>query len=301
MRRPPLVTMVTFNRLGNTIPSLNSLLSCEEDFDLYIIDNGSRDKTWEYLQTINDPRIKEKKRFDGNIGGAAAGNYGLSHRLPDQDWLNFEYDTVIHSKKFISDFREAYRLVPEAGAFSATILVDGVSFLEGLRKELPAHRFFFREGKEFLDSPTMGYCWYIPYETMNELGYLDEVSYGQDADFNFRIRSGLKRMTSYATWITCIMAPFGGVCETCPVNGNLCPGNKMCTKYYSRITTKFTEIRDIYKIDNLIQQRLLGGMSFKCSSVFGKEPMPENEKKMSLDNIDLYKKLYNDFLETLND
>jgi hypothetical protein len=26
----------------------------------------------------------------------------------------------------------------------------------------------------------------------------------------------------------------------------------MCTKYYSRITTKFTEIRDIYKIDNLI-------------------------------------------------
>ena len=76
----PIISFVTFNRLGLTIRNLERLLESKDNFELYIIDNNSTDDTWEYLKSVNDPRIVEKKRFDLNRGIVYAMNYVISHR-----------------------------------------------------------------------------------------------------------------------------------------------------------------------------------------------------------------------------
>ena len=76
----PIVIFVTWNRLGVTISNLKALLKTEDDFDLYIIDNGSIDGTADYLSSLKDNRIKEIKILDKNYGLIYAANYGISKR-----------------------------------------------------------------------------------------------------------------------------------------------------------------------------------------------------------------------------
>ena len=60
---PPLISYSTFHRMGLTVRNLNSLLRTTDDFELHIIDNNSQDDTWEYIQSLNDSRIKSRTRF----------------------------------------------------------------------------------------------------------------------------------------------------------------------------------------------------------------------------------------------
>ena len=62
----PLISFVSFNRMGSTVKSLLSLLETREDFDLYITDNDSRDKTWEWMNSLIDPRIKKIRKSEKN-------------------------------------------------------------------------------------------------------------------------------------------------------------------------------------------------------------------------------------------
>lgn len=65
------VTLIflTCNRLEYTKKSLPALLADKnEEFNLYIWDNNSKDGTQEYLKSIKDPRIKEIVLSDHNAG-----------------------------------------------------------------------------------------------------------------------------------------------------------------------------------------------------------------------------------------
>jgi hypothetical protein len=75
---PPMVSFITWNRLGLTDRNLKALLRTDEDFELYLADNNSRDGTWYYLSSLSDPRIKSRVRFDANRGPVYAANYHLS-------------------------------------------------------------------------------------------------------------------------------------------------------------------------------------------------------------------------------
>lgn len=298
MRRPPLVSYLTFNRLGNTAITLPSLLRTYDDFELYLIDNGSRDDTWQFLQDTRDPRIKHLKKFEDNVGGAHGLNYALSFRKPDQDWVNFEYDVRIHDKNFITNFQKTYAAFPEFGGLSATLYPDQLKLIKGMIKGAP-HRLIERNDiKVYVDS-IMGFCSYIPYETMNELGYYDEVNCLLDIELNQRIIKCLKKRTGYAMDIHGSATAAGGECSTCIAYHEPCHSNRKCIHYYSRIITKVTEVVNAEVVEELTRKRLNGELAIYCNSIYSGTPMEPEDEKASLHIIELFKKFSDEFLATV--
>ena len=84
---PPLVSFVTWNRLGLTAKNLKALLDTSDDFELHIVDNNSSDDTREYIQHLKDERIKSIKKFDLNMGPIHAVNFNLSKREESQYFI----------------------------------------------------------------------------------------------------------------------------------------------------------------------------------------------------------------------
>jgi len=69
------LVFITYNRLEYSKLALASVLADPtEEFSLTIWDNGSTDDTREYLESVDDPRIKEKIFSKENIGQTAAVN-----------------------------------------------------------------------------------------------------------------------------------------------------------------------------------------------------------------------------------
>ncbi|MFU0828330.1 MAG: Glycosyl transferase family 2 [Lachnoclostridium sp.] len=114
-RIPPFINFVTFNRMGLTIRNLNNLLDSDEDFELHIIDCNSKDNTWDFIQTLNDKRIKSKTRFTLNLGPIYPLNYSLTKRKPGQYFITVDSDTFIKTKNWIARFMEVFDAFPEVG------------------------------------------------------------------------------------------------------------------------------------------------------------------------------------------
>lgn len=112
---PPFLSYITFNRLGLTAKSLKSILDTPEDFEMHIIDSNSKDDTWEYIESVNDPRIKSKIRLPVNAGPIPALNMNLTKRRPDQYFFTVDNDIVIRTKDWISRFMKVFNAFPEVG------------------------------------------------------------------------------------------------------------------------------------------------------------------------------------------
>lgn len=112
---PPFLSYVTFNRLGLTARSLKSILDTSDDFEMHIIDSNSKDNTWEYIQSVTDPRIKSKTRLPVNVGPIPALNLNLTRRRPDQYFFTVDCDIAIKTKDWISRFMKVFNTFPEAG------------------------------------------------------------------------------------------------------------------------------------------------------------------------------------------
>jgi len=70
------IVLVTHNRLEYTKKSISRLLEDpNEEFDLYLWDNASKDETREYLKNVKDPRIVETVLSKDNQGQTGAMNY----------------------------------------------------------------------------------------------------------------------------------------------------------------------------------------------------------------------------------
>lgn len=68
----PVVCFISYDRLGVTANNLDTLLKTEDDFELYIVDNFSKERNWDFIMSLNDDRIKEKIRFSKNYGSICA-------------------------------------------------------------------------------------------------------------------------------------------------------------------------------------------------------------------------------------
>lgn len=112
---PPFINFVTFNRMGLTIKNLNNILDSDEDFELHIIDCNSKDNTWDYINSLNDSRIKSKTRFSLNLGPIYPLNYSLTKRKPGQYYITVDSDTFIKTKNWIARFMEVFDAFPEVG------------------------------------------------------------------------------------------------------------------------------------------------------------------------------------------
>lgn len=178
----PIVSFIAFNKAGIVARDLQTLLDTSEDFELYIVDNGSKDDTWKFIETLEDKRIKEKKRFDVNRGCVYALNYILSHRKPGQYFVHIDSDMYLHTDKWFQTFLEAFRLFPELGIVGATTYKE-------LQGEETKYKLTTKEGLSLYKlSGIMGCFMCIRPEVFDLLGYFCEETCGADTDIAKRVR-----------------------------------------------------------------------------------------------------------------
>jgi glycosyltransferase involved in cell wall biosynthesis len=177
----PLVIYVTWNRLGITSQNLKALFKTEDDFDLYIIDNGSIDGTRDYLKSLKDNRIKEIKLLDENYGLIYAANYGISKRKKGQPLVNIDQDVHITSKNWVKNLESVVKEFPEVG------LIGNVR--SGYFEERNAkYEEIIRNGVKLWKSNfILGCMMYHPAHVMDKLGYWSEELHLADLEINSRI------------------------------------------------------------------------------------------------------------------
>jgi glycosyltransferase involved in cell wall biosynthesis len=184
---PPLISYVVFHRLGLTVQSLPGILSGNEDFELHIIDSNSSDGTWDYLMSIDDPRIKSVERFEINHGKTFAVNTILSKRKPEQYFFHIDNDVHIETKDWIKRFMAVFEGFPEAGLL-------GVKPEEGYLPPVVPKKMGAITYLELCDNLSdvernyvPGCCFGMKPELIQKIGYLCEENYAGDRDLSYRV------------------------------------------------------------------------------------------------------------------
>lgn len=109
------IVLVTHNRLEYTRLALASLLAdAAEEFSLTIWDNASTDGTQEYLESVDDPRIKEKIFSKENIGQTGAMNYAWSKT--NVELVGKLDNDCLVTPGWTRIFAKAHQDIPELGA-----------------------------------------------------------------------------------------------------------------------------------------------------------------------------------------
>lgn len=186
----PFISYITFNRLGLTAKNLDSLLKTTDDFELHILDSNSNDGTWEYLQSVNDPRIKSRNRLDMNRGPIYAVNLNLSKRKGDQYFIALDSDVQVLTPDWISRFMKVFETFPEAGLLGVPKTAPYQPFLPPvISMEKPGAGYL--QLKEGIVGATLdfvpGHCVCLRPELLNLIGYWSEESYFGDAEICIRV------------------------------------------------------------------------------------------------------------------
>jgi glycosyltransferase involved in cell wall biosynthesis len=81
------VIIPTFNRLNNLKIALNSVLQQSyQEFEIIIIDDGSIDKTREYIESLNNSKIRYEWQENSGLPSVARNN-GI--KLATNEWISF--------------------------------------------------------------------------------------------------------------------------------------------------------------------------------------------------------------------
>jgi glycosyltransferase involved in cell wall biosynthesis len=180
---PPLVSFITWNRLGLTARNLKALLATTDEFELHLVDNNSQDGTWEYLQDLKDSRIKSRTRFEANRGPVYAGNYNLAKRAKDQYFITVDSDVNIHTPDWISRFLEAFRQFPEVGLLGAVSREYYDRYRQPLIEKEKNGTGYLQLHRGFVE----GCCQCLRPELLDQIGYWSEECCLGDAEICFRI------------------------------------------------------------------------------------------------------------------
>jgi glycosyltransferase involved in cell wall biosynthesis len=186
----PLLSYITYNRLGLTARSLKSILDTPEDFEMHIVDSNSKDDTWEYIQSLSDGRIKSKTRLKVNSGPIFALNLNLTKRKPDQYFFSVDSDVVIKTKDWVSRFMEVFHAFPDVG-------------LLGVQRTAPYYPIYTQvnprsnNGAVYLELKhayvdvlldfVHGCCMAMRPELIKEIGYWSEETCYGDAELSPRV------------------------------------------------------------------------------------------------------------------
>ncbi|PKM94206.1 MAG: glycosyl transferase [Firmicutes bacterium HGW-Firmicutes-1] len=186
---PPMVSFVTWNRAGLNARNLTALLKTTDDFELYIIDNGSKDDTWEFIQSLEDDRIKLRERFEVNRGLVYAMNYILRKRKKEQFYITLDSDVSVLTEDFVRKYMNVMDAFPEVGLLGA---VRDTFFEE---KNIKSQLIAQNDEGFYPFHIIVGCCICIRPEVFEYLGYWNEETCGADIDICARIN----KMTPYKT------------------------------------------------------------------------------------------------------
>jgi len=181
-----IICFLYWNRLGLTAKNLDSLLRSKEEFDLYIVDNNSKDDTFKYLKSLKDSRIKEIKRFNVNRGLVYAANYVISKRKEKEDFMYIENDVEMKTSYFLKNIKKLLDNFPEVGILGN---VRDTYFEEERVKAAKIEKTEIIRNNSILRKTDrlVGCCLFFPGEVMDKLGYFNETGFG-DSELSQRVR-----------------------------------------------------------------------------------------------------------------
>ncbi len=261
----PLVCFLSYNRAGAAASNLKALLQTEDDFELCIVDNGSVDGIWEYIETLKDDRIKIKHRFERNYGVVYAINYGLSKRTKNQPFIHIENDVWVKEPHFIQKFEQTLSAFPDLGLIGA---VSKAHFDTKLSTLVPVKS----HGKTCYYANMLIGCFnYLTPEVIELIGYWNEETCGADKEIGPRINLFTPFRTAYTgefyvdfrTQIHCDACPMLNLCRferTVPC--------ECCREFYPKLYThkSFASVANL-KTQHYLEAIKSGKRSFYSASV----------------------------------
>jgi glycosyltransferase involved in cell wall biosynthesis len=278
-----------------------SLLESTDDFELYLFDNFSQDHTWEYLNSLTDPRIKIRKRFNHNIGGAAAVNYALLSRKKDQDFGAFETRCTLKTKNFISIFQSILDADDTIVGLSGTYTMgrDQLTYYNELGKQFPDNIKIVNQYRLYKGG-IWGFCMLLRYELFDHFGFFDEASYAGDIDMNQRIINGLKKELCYVLDVHCSYSSQENMnCTECMKLQNICLGNNFCMKYYLPLMRHFY-LENCSELNERAAARVKE-RKFFCDTIYRQDStLTSEEKEIIKKNIKFFSEKYDKHIQEVN-
>lgn len=299
---PPFLSYITFNRLGLTARSLKSILDTPEDFEMHIIDSNSKDDTWEYIQSLNDSRIKSKTRLTTNSGPVFALNLNLSKRREDQYFFSVDSDVVIKTKDWITRFMEVFKTFPDVGLLGVQrtapyfpVYPQVIPKTQGKVTYLELKNGYVDVLLDFIHGCCMG----MRPELIKEIGYWSEETCYGDAELSPRVvnytnfKAGFMSdqnmipliVIDMAQNITCAECIAKGYCKQDKVS-NTCFNIHMGSYKNAPFATQFK-----WKYLEFFKELEEGKRSVYCASIQDADSIATHEynKEWAMENMNYYK------------
>lgn len=292
---PPLISYVTFNRLGLTINNLSSILHSTDDFEMHIIDNNSTDNTWKYLLSLNDSRIMSRSRFEVNSGQIYAINLNLTKRKPEQYFITLDNDVFIETKDWITRFMKVFDAFPEAGLLGVQRdqsysemppvvlkIQNGIYYLE-IDKSYP----------DIMRNYVPGCCMCLRPELINQIGYWCEENCFGDIELSNRVNNYTNFMAGFITNIS-IKTPQIIDCTACQYN-HQCSVNKHCDTCFTEYSKLYINLdfrnRFEWKFNETLKDMKSGARPVYCASIHDSKSTTEHiyNYEWALENFNYYK------------
>ena len=211
------VVTVTYNSDKVLQPFLSDLFAQSfQNFNLYVIDNASEDKTLKILDDLNDNRVNQIRNHS-NIGVAAANNIGIKKALEDKCShiliLNndIEFPNSLFKDMLVSIKKENCSMITPKIMYHSD--KDIIWYAGGGFKKsngyLPYHTGFNENIKNnnyqslYVDYASTC-CLLIKKDVFETIGYMDEkyFVYFDDTDFLFRVKKEGVHKIYYDSQIT---------------------------------------------------------------------------------------------------
>lgn len=116
------VIMPLYNKQDTVIESIQSVLAQSvHDFELIVVDDGSKDKSAERAESIFDPRISVLRKKNGGV--SAARNYGVERAKGD--YICFLDADDLWLPNHLQAIQELITTVPDAGLYATCFRQEG--------------------------------------------------------------------------------------------------------------------------------------------------------------------------------
>lgn len=292
---PPFISYVTFNRLGLTERNLRTVLDTAEDFEMHIIDSNSKDDTWDFVQSLTDPRIKSRTRFPVNYGPIFPGNYNLFKRKPDQYFITLDSDVNIKTKNWISRFMEAFDAFPEVGLLGVPLAKPYPQYIPPVIPRSNNGVSYQQLKNGFVDITldfVPGCCQCLRPELIQQIGYWSEENCYGDAELSIRVNNYTSFKAGFITSIEIDMQQ--------EIPCDQCQAQQWCK--LDRIKTTCFNIRDKYyqnqnaakkfhkKYLDSFAELAQGKRTAYCASLYDEESIKNHfyHKEWVLENMEFF-------------